>query len=106
MTIANKTIELCQNVEWYQTYCAGFENHDIDAAEQVQALASNIWDELWQLGYEVCWPRNGRSTVHGWNGAHMRYKYGSVGSFCEISSEEANAIEQAVDAAIAKCEAE
>jgi len=103
MTFENKTIELCQNVEWYQNYCEGFENYDIDAADQVEALASNIWDDLWQLGYEVCSPRNGRSTVHGWNGAHMRYKYGPVGSFCEISDEEANAIELVVDAAILKC---
>jgi len=100
MTIANKTIELCRNVEWYSECCSGFYDYGNDTADCVDAVASEIFERLWQLGFEVVCPANGRSTLHGWNGAHMSYKYGPVGTFFEISGEEADAIEKVVDAAL------
>lgn len=100
MITSDKTIELCRNVEWYSQCCAGFDDHGNDTADCVDAVASQIFASLWQLGFEVVCPANGRSTLHGWNGVHMPFKYGPVGTFSEISAEQADAIEKIVDAAI------
>ena len=90
-----KTIELCRNSEWFAEHYPWIARNE----DLFTMVTEQIRTRLWDMGFEVISPRDGRITMHGWNGAVMRWKYGLVGTFAELSSKEKMEIEKVVDSA-------
>lgn len=102
MTEHNLTIEICGNAEWLTEY-GGFIERDGDdldkeaAAGFVELLEIEIHKRLPDA--EFVSPGGQRKLCHGWNGAGFTTKLGPVGSWDKLTTEQVQAIEEAIEAA-------
>lgn len=93
-------VEVCWNVEWIRENALNQHRIDEpDLEDAAIAYRSEVFSALSDCGFDVEFAKGDRRGFHQWNGAYFKTRLGCVGSFQELTKEQAEAINEALKAA-------